>query len=280
MQKIDRLGWAAGTCFVSFGVRLGLRVNEPEVLERIPQFLPPGFRPATSAQVDYLFSLRVGGKTPHKNLQRYHLLYSGTARRARSKDLDHVLERLAANLRLNVAAAARRRVFVHAGVVGWRGRAIVLPGHSFSGKTTLVAELVKAGATYYSDEFAVFDERGRVHPFAKPLSMRSSSGNQIEPCTAEALGGRAGVKPLAVALIALAEFRPGARWRPRRLSMGRATMALVPHTVPVRLEPQRALTTLGSVLQRASVLKGARGEAGDVARALLDQVEQIEVPTS
>ncbi len=48
MQKIDRLGWAAGTCFVSFGVRLGIRVNEPEVLLRIPQYLPPGVRPAKS----------------------------------------------------------------------------------------------------------------------------------------------------------------------------------------------------------------------------------------
>lgn len=280
MQKIDRLGWAAGTCFVSFGVRLGIRVNEPEVLLRIPQYLPPGVRPAKSAQVEYLFSLRVGGRTPGKNLHRYHLLYSGSLRRARSEDLDQVLEGLAADLRLNVSAAARRRVFVHAGVVGWRGKAIVLPGRSFSGKTTLVAELVKAGATYYSDEFAVFDERGRVHPFAKPLSMRSSSGKQIEPCTAEALGGRTGVKPLRVALIALAEFRPGARWRPRRLSMGRAAMALVPYTVPVRLKPQKALTTLASVLETASVLKGARGEAGDVARVLLDQVEQLEMPTT
>jgi hypothetical protein len=31
-----------------------------------------------------------------------------------------------------------------------------------------VAELVRAGATYYSDEFAVLDSRGRVHPFPRP----------------------------------------------------------------------------------------------------------------
>jgi hypothetical protein len=34
---------------------------------------------------------------------------------------------------------------------------------SYSGKTTLVSELIRAGATYYSDEYAVIDERGRVH---------------------------------------------------------------------------------------------------------------------
>ena len=64
-----------------------------------------------------------------------------------------------------MAAETRERVFVHAGVVGWKGHAIVIPGRSRSGKTTLVAELVKAGAEYYSDEFAVLDAEGRVHPF-------------------------------------------------------------------------------------------------------------------
>ena len=44
-------------------------------------------------------------------------------------------------------------------IVTWgRGRAIVIPGRTFSGKSTLVAELVRAGATYYSDEYAVEDE--------------------------------------------------------------------------------------------------------------------------
>ena len=61
---------------------------------------------------------------------------------------------------------------MHAGVVGWNGRALLLPGRTLSGKTTLVAELLRAGATYYSDELAVLDARGRVHPFPKPLAIR------------------------------------------------------------------------------------------------------------
>ena len=51
-----------------------------------------------------------------------------------------------------------------AGVVGWENRAIVMPGASFAGKTTLVRAWLEAGATYYSDEFAVLDRAGRVHP--------------------------------------------------------------------------------------------------------------------
>ncbi|MEP7147984.1 MAG: hypothetical protein ABI857_03805, partial [Acidobacteriota bacterium] len=73
-------------------------------------------------------------------------------------------------LRIVVAEHARDCVFIHAGVVGWKGKAIVIPANSFQGKTTLVAELVKNGAEYYSDEYAILDEKGLVHPFPRDLS--------------------------------------------------------------------------------------------------------------
>src|SRR5919106_963089 len=177
MQKLDRLGWAAGLSVTAFGVRLGVRTNDASILERVRPLLPPGSRHSPDPRVDRLFSLTVGGHDPRRNLRRFHLVYSDSLRLARTLDLEEALSALGTELKLYVAEFARRRVFVHAGVVGWRGRAIVLPGRSGSGKTTLVAELLRAGATYYSDEFAVIDARGRVHPFAKPLSIRE--GTQI-----------------------------------------------------------------------------------------------------
>jgi hypothetical protein len=73
----------------------------------------------------------------------------------------HVLD---AQLRARIAYAAPDRIFVHAGVVAVGDRAILLPGMSFAGKSTLVAALVSTGATYLSDEFAVLDAAGLVHP--------------------------------------------------------------------------------------------------------------------
>jgi hypothetical protein len=70
---------------------------------------------------------------------------------------------LDAELRMYIALNAPEHVFVHAGVVGVGERAIVLPGRSFAGKTTLVAALVRAGAEYWSDEYAVLDADGLVH---------------------------------------------------------------------------------------------------------------------
>ena len=57
-------------------------------------------------------------------------------------DLDKVFEVLESELRLSVASAARRRVFMHAGVVGWGGRAIVIPGRSFEDVKELVETVI------------------------------------------------------------------------------------------------------------------------------------------
>src|SRR6266536_3494305 len=162
MKKIDRLGWVAGISFVSYGLRIGVRVNEPRALPYVFERLPTGWKPAQSSIVEHLFSLFVGDENPRSNIRRLHLVYRDTTRLARSKTLDEALDVFESNLQLTVAEHARHRVFVHAGVVGWQGNAILIPGLSHSGKTTLVDQLVRAGATYYSDEYAVLDESGRT----------------------------------------------------------------------------------------------------------------------
>jgi len=276
MGRIDRLGWRAGACFDAYGLRVGVRTNSPALLDRLGPHLPPGWRACASPVVDEIFSVWVdpgGGGT-----RRPSRVYAGRRRRARTADLAHAFAVLESEIRQSVAAGAERRTFVHAGVVGWRGRAIVVPGRSRSGKTTLVAELVKAGASYLSDEFAVLDASGRVHPFAKPLSIRGPGGcdRHARSRRAEDLGGTCATRPLPVGLVVLAEHRPGATWRPERLTAGQAMLEMLAHTVPARLRPEASLRALARVVSRATVLKGERGEAGEVATLLLRSLEETE----
>ena len=172
LRKLDALGWTAGFAFTCYGARIGVRVTDLVLLERVLRCLPPNWKPSSSPYVDYLYSLssargeaeRVpeeSSKKSPKRAGRYNLLYINLARVGRSLELESLFELLESSLHLNVALAAPRRIFVHAGVVAWKGRALLLPGSSGSGKSSLVAELVRAGATYYSDEYAVLDERGR-----------------------------------------------------------------------------------------------------------------------
>ena len=151
----------------------------------------------------------------------------------------------------------------------------MVPGRSRSGKTTLVAALVRAGAAYLSDEFAVIDARGRVHPFAKPLSIRGAAGCDLHVSRprAEDLGGRAGTEPLPIGLVVLATHAPGAEWRPRTLTAGQAVIEMLAHTVPALLRPAASLRALERAVARAVLLKGERGEAGALAPRLLQLLE-------
>jgi hypothetical protein len=279
MTKLDRVGWAAGACIDAYGARIGIRVNRPALLDRVQQLLPPGWKPLAEPRVDELHSLVLGGET-RTRARSYNLVYWGIARRARTLDLEEALAVLEADLRLNVATAATRRVFVHAGVVAHKGRAIVLPGRSGAGKSTLVAALVRAGAVYYSDEFAVLDARGRVHPFAKPLSLRDAEGGGARSVTAEELGGASGTRSLPVGLVVLSSYRPQGRWRPTRLTPGGALLGLVPHTVPVRRRPEASLRALTAMLERAVVLKSPRGEADGLASLLLERLDEAAAPSA
>ena len=65
-----------------------------------------------------------------------------------------------------------------------------------TGKTTLVKALVEAGATYYSDEFAVLDKEGQVQPYPVPLSIRGNNGHPAPKTPVESRGGQTGVEHL------------------------------------------------------------------------------------
>ncbi len=270
MKKIDRLGWAAGFSFLSYGNRVGIRTNSPELMDRMLDLIPPGWEPVRSPFVDRLYSVFVPrGNGQSSKVRRLNLVYGDLDRIARTPVLDDALALMESNLQIYTAALAKNRVFVHAGAVGWRGRAIVIPGRSFSGKSSLVVELVRAGATYYSDEYAVFDRHGHVHPYARSLSIREKATGQTERFPVGSLGGVAGVEPLPVGLVVASTYKPGARWRPRNLSPGHAILALLSHALPARRKPRMALEVLQRAVRRARVVKSPRGEAREVVDSIL-----------
>jgi hypothetical protein len=166
-------------------------------------------------------------------------------------------------------------IFIHAGVVAVGDRAIVIPGASFSGKTTLVTALVRAGAVYYSDEFAVLDEAGRVHPYPKPLSYRPPDNEPTIDYRVEELGGTAGEQPLPVGMMIATRYLPGAGWEPRALSLGAGALALLEHAVAGRTRPEQTMRVVKTSLDRAVALEGERGEADVVAKKLLESLRAM-----
>jgi hypothetical protein len=268
-MKIDSLDCLTTLALVSYGVPVRIRVSDPSLVDRLPEHFPPGWRAAPLEAAHEEFSLVKA--RPRQGRDAWQLL-RGTERIARAANVDDLLKHLESWLRLTVALQSPERIFVHAGVVGWRGRALLLPGRSCSGKTTLVAALVRAGATYLSDEYAVLSEDGRVHPFAKPLSIREPNGGAARKCPVEALGGKAAKRPLPVGLVAITRYRPQARWRPRILSPAEGLFALLANTPTALTRSEDALRTLTQAVRHAVTLRGARAEAGEIAPLLLERL--------
>lgn len=272
MDKIDRLGWADGMSFTSYGVRLGVRVNDSAILADVIARLPPGSKPASFAVVDHLYSIIGHQPKPEAKVRRLSLAYSNLLQIARARDFKSVLDTFESHVQLRVAEFAPNRVFVHAGVVGWKDRAILIPGLSHSGKTTLVDQLIRAGATYYSDEYAVLDARGRVHPYPRALGMRSRDTGESTKVQAAEIGAVVGSKPLRVGLVVSTSYKDGARWRPREVTRGKGVLELMSNTVSARSQPEMALSFLPAALASALILKGVRGEAGEIVESILERV--------
>jgi hypothetical protein len=255
---------ARNITFESFGVRVRVTGDTPEVIECIPSMLPPGARPCPSSTAEESFGVLAGEDGSYQFTR-------GDSPVTKGLDLEFALMLLDNQLRIYVGLQAPNRIFVHAGVVAHRGRAIVIPGLSFAGKTTLVLALVRAGAIYYSDEFAVIDERGLVHPYAKSLSVRDRDKVQSDHHV-DRFGGTAGDEPLRIGAVVLTTYRAGAAWAPRRLTPGRGVLAMLANTLAVLKRSEEAVRIIRRAIDGAVVLEGERGEAVELAPRLLRAV--------
>jgi hypothetical protein len=255
--------------FEAFGVRALVRTSHPEYLERVVVALPPGWRECAPADVERQFEIYADSAGTYGLMRDGTALYSGF-------ELDFAISLLEGELRVDVAKRAPDKVFIHAGAVAHKGRAILIPGESFSGKTTLVAALVRAGTVYYSDEFALLDENGLVYPYAKRLSLRDHEHRQSEHDVAS-LGGVEGEEPLPLGAIIVTRYRPDAAWRPRRLSASEGAMRLLTSAIPARERPAEAMRAIARGAEGAIVLESERGEASAIAPSLLAQLDALKV---
>ena len=268
MEKLYRLVGAAGMCFRAFGVTVGVRVSESNALETLNSCLPPGSRRCHTRRVNRLYSFYINRKEQQRGIRRLHAVYRDHQILGRSENADDLYEEFERDVVSYIAATSTTRLFVHAGVVGWKGRAIVIPGRSYSGKTTLVAEFLRGGATYYSDEFALFDGSGYVHPFSGPLGIRGDVSDKQTRKLAQEFGARIGSEALPVGLVILTEYEKSARWRPREASRGRAVLKLLANSLSARKNPVWAIRVLTQASEKARVTSGLRGEANEVVRSV------------
>ncbi|MBI4819193.1 MAG: 2OG-Fe(II) oxygenase [Deltaproteobacteria bacterium] len=149
-------------------------------------------------------------------------------------------------------------LFVHSGVVAWHGQIILIPGRSRTGKSQLVLELVRRGARYYSDEYAVLDSKGLVHPYPRAPFTRTGD---VESRVDLDEKPRVSRPALPVSLILSTAYQDKTTWHPRVVSGSRGVLPLIDNAVMARSDKLRTLRVAREVARTSVTLEGPRAEA-------------------
>lgn len=182
---------------------------------------------------------------------------------------------LAAVKALDDSVVHRMKSFraVHAGAVLIEGRALIIPGSSHAGKSSLVAELLSRGASHFSDEYALIDKQGKVHSYPRPLLLRNGAPLQSLTLPQE-LNSAFARGPASVGWIVALEYAPGASWHVRAISQSEGVMLLLRHTPHELAQSPEMINFFLGVSSSAACYTGQRGEAAEAASRILELIHQ------
>lgn len=256
----------------SYGVKIRIDSNSTDILAQAEMVarhsLLGKVKRINGGPPDLTFELTKTNGGTYRFLHNGKYLASGRSQKKMLKFFDTII-------RVSIGESAKNLLFIHAGVVGWKGRAIIMPGDSFTGKSTLVAALVKNGADYYSDDFAILDRKGLVQPFARTISMRTSDGKYMPyELTVAELGGTVGQKRIPVGMVLLTSYGERKRWNPKFLTPGQGILEIIPFILSFKPQPEFSLKVLNNVTDHAIIASSPRGDAERFAKTLLTFVDK------
>jgi hypothetical protein len=187
-------------------------------------------------------------------------------------------------------------LLLHASVGALAGRAVALPAPMDSGKTTLVAGLVRSGFSYLSDEVLALDPGDCLaRPFPKALRLEGATtalfpdvlqslprepgagakSRSYHYVAAEALraGAIDGQAPLPVRLVVFPRYEAGSETLLQPMSRAEALVALVENSFNFKLFKSRGIHLLQRVLRGADCYRLRMGDLASAVEAVRRAVE-------
>lgn len=161
---------------------------------------------------------------------------------------------------------------VHAGAVQWGDQVLLLPGGTHSGKSSLVAELLRRGASYFSDEYALIDSEGRAHPYPRPLLIRNSGPDQV-PALPGDYGAPVATSSAKVGWIFSLTYEPNAFWNVAAITQGEGVITLLRNTPHVLGDAPGIMDSFHRAVMDAKCYSGKRPSAEYAADAILELLE-------
>ena len=216
------------------------------------------------------------------------VLYRDGRRIQSAPSYPDLLDYVFAMLHATALEGSEEFLAVHASAASWKGRGFVFPAPMDSGKTTLVAGLVRAGFDYLTDEAALFDAgSAELHPFPKalwmePESVRALPGLQrrLPPEYRGLSRLRCYVRPEDLRLGTAGEscplryviapsFRGGEETRLERMSRAEALIVLTRNSFNFRQFGARGLDILRRALEGAGCFSLRMGDLESAVRAVM-----------
>jgi hypothetical protein len=160
---------------------------------------------------------------------------------------------------------------VHAGMVRIGGQAVLLPGGTNVGKSALVAELLRRGAEYLSDEYALIDADGQAHPYPRPLLLRNPGPEQVAALP-EHWNARVPEKPVPVGWILALKYDPAANWSVTPVPQSEAILTLLRNTPHALIQEPHIFGAFERASSRARCYAGCRNDVRLAAESILQLV--------
>jgi hypothetical protein len=184
-------------------------------------------------------------------------------------------------------ARCRAHYFVHAAVLVWRGHALVLPGLSRAGKSTLALALVLEGAGYLSDELLAYTSAGKAEPLPRAPKIRDECVAYFPELARRFVGDGEGrfvpfealpadvlAAPAPIGAVIVPRWDPDGSDRPTALTRGEALLALAASSLNFGAHREKSLDWLAElvggsgVTTHALVWRDPRAAARELLREL------------
>jgi hypothetical protein len=182
-------------------------------------------------------------------------------------------------------ARCRAHYFVHAAVLEHGGRALVLPGLSRAGKSTLALALVLEGARFLSDELLCYTHAGLAEALPRALKIRDECVGYFPELAARFVGTGEGrfvpfealradvlAAPVPIGAVVVPRWDPLGANRPVAISRGEALLSLAASSLNFGAHREVSLDWLAALVDEVRPFALEWSEPRVAARALLAEL--------
>lgn len=270
-KQIQKIKWAVRIGFDFYGTKVGFKIDDEKAAVRIRRMFPEkSIEIEFGEAADYFLLVT----KQNSELNGFYRIENGFPELA--YDFEHFddscLDGIELKLLFTLAMISPPKMFYfHAGAVSIEGRGILIPGRTFSGKTTLTKEFIKNGADYYSDDCSLIDSGGFLYPYPIKLGVRGEKERQY--LSAADLGAVEGVERVSVEFVLLTGYEKGKSWNPRVIDSGQGAFRLLEYLFyppSINCKPAETLNLAAELAKRAKFVESLRGESIEVVRWLND----------